>query len=66
MFSLSIGKFHIWEGNNAILMSDEKVKKLRSFNSFDDCINWLFLNDEQHTARSLSRSRAWYKTEVMS
>jgi hypothetical protein len=48
------GKWHVWQGVAQILLSDEDAKKLRSFKTTDDCINWLFLNGEREAARSLN------------
>lgn len=43
--------WHLWQSNNCYLLSDESIKKLRSFRSFNDAINWLFLSGEREAAR---------------
>lgn len=46
--------WHAWESNGRVLLSDESVKKLRDFGTPDDCINWLFTNDQKDAARALN------------
>lgn len=46
-------QWHAWQGHNAILLSDESVKNLRTFASIDAAINWLFLTDKP-AARALN------------
>lgn len=48
------GKFHAWESNSKILLSNEETKHLREFASLDDCINFLFLNGDKEAARALN------------
>lgn len=52
------GKFHAWQGNNAILLSDEEEKKLREFKTIDECINWLFINGYKEIARALNKHKS--------
>lgn len=47
-------KWHAWEGAARLILSDETDKKLRYFKSTDDCVNWLYLNDEKPAARALN------------
>lgn len=46
--------WHAWQGSNQVLLSDESAKKLLSFDSADDCINWLYLNGHKGAARALN------------
>jgi hypothetical protein len=49
------GKWHAWDGSsNKILLSDEDTKTLRSFNTLDDCITWLYIQGEKDAARALN------------
>lgn len=48
------GKWHGWQGVATYLLSDENSKKLRSFSTIDDCINWLFVNGFKDAARALN------------
>ena len=51
------GKWHAWESNGKILLSDEDNKTLRSFANTDDCINWLFMDVDgnKDAARTLNK-----------
>jgi hypothetical protein len=55
MKAFSFGKWHAWEGVSGILLSNEATKRLLRFGDVDACINWLFLNGEQATARKLNK-----------
>lgn len=46
--------WHAWQSASGILLSDEDTKTLRQFATTDDCINWLFLNDDKPAARALN------------
>lgn len=48
--------WHIWEGTNSVLMSDERTKTLRQFSNIDSCINWLYLHDQKEAARAINKS----------
>ena len=52
-FTFQYEKWHAWESNSQYLLSDENEKKLRTFKSTDDCINWLFLNKQLAAARAM-------------
>lgn len=54
MKPFAFGDWHAWEGVAQIMLSDESVKKLRAFDSTDDCINWLYLNGHKDAARALN------------
>lgn len=57
MFTCIAEPFHIWEGvGGAILVSDERVKELRSFPSVDAAINRLYAEGNRETARTLNRT----------
>lgn len=50
--------FHIWIGaSGQVMVSDERVKALRAFDSVDAAINALFLEGNRATARTLNN--AW-------
>ena len=50
--------WHVWEGTNGVLMSDERTKTLRQFSNIDVCVNWLYLNDKkQPPALSTNRGK---------
>lgn len=46
--------WHAWCGTSEILLSDEAQKKLHTFNTTDDAVNWLYANGYQHVARALN------------
>lgn len=48
--------WHVWEGTNGVLMSDERTKTLRQFSNIDACVNWLYLNDQKAAARAINKS----------
>lgn len=48
------GHWAAWQGTAGILLSDESVKKLREFETPDDCINWLFQFGCKDAARALN------------
>ena len=49
------GKWHCWESNNNILLSDEETKRLKQFPTIDDCINWLYIvAEDKPAARSIN------------
>lgn len=41
MKTLIIENWHFWESNGKILASNEVLKKLYSFDNFDNACNWL-------------------------
>lgn len=47
--------WHAWASNNAWLLSNEMNKKLFQFDSFDDMINHLWLNDNKDVARAFNK-----------
>lgn len=47
--------WHAWSSNNAWLLSNEMNKKLLQFDSFDDMINWLYLNGHKEAARHFNK-----------
>lgn len=49
------GTFHFWHGQDGYLLSDESTKRLQTFASADDCVNWLYVNGHKDTARALNR-----------
>ena len=46
--------WHGWQGAGAFLLSDEKVKHLRSFADADAAITWLYLEGHRDAARKLN------------
>lgn len=49
------GRWHAWEvPAGRIMLSDEEVKKLRQFDSADDCVNWLYIEGYKHAARAMA------------
>lgn len=48
------GHWSAWQGTAHILLSDDSINKLRYFKTTDDCINWLFQNDQRDAARALN------------
>jgi hypothetical protein len=40
-----IDNWHFWESNGKILASNETLKKLYSFDSFDNACNWLSVHN---------------------
>lgn len=48
--------WHVWEGTNGVLMSDERTKTLRQFSNIDVCVNWLYLNDKKAAASAINKS----------
>ncbi len=49
-----IDNWHFWESNGKIMASNEILKKLYSFDSFDDACNWL-------AAHNLGVAKRFYK-----
>ncbi len=51
--------WHAWDTQNpfqsTIALSDESEKKMRQFLSWDDCINWLYVNGHRDAARSINK-----------
>jgi hypothetical protein len=54
MKAFIFGKWHAWESNGKVLLSNEETKQLQEFKTIDDCINWLFINGEKEAARALN------------
>lgn len=54
MKPFQFNKWHAWQGVSSILLSDEDNKKLRSFKTMNDAINWLFMNGHKDAARALN------------
>jgi hypothetical protein len=58
MKPFSHNQWHVWSANNPfkpqILVSDEDNKKLYSFKTTDDAINWLYIEGFKETARALN------------
>lgn len=60
MKPFQFGKWHAWQGTAHIILSDEDTKKLRYFETVNDCINWLYLNGDtegRDAARALNAHR---------
>ena len=57
MFAHIFEDWHFWQGNAAFLASDETTKKLRSFDTCDACVTWLWMNNHKDAARDLAK--AW-------
>lgn len=52
----TFGDWHAWQGTGQqVMLSDESIKKLRSFPSVDDAVNWLFTNGHQDAGRALNK-----------
>lgn len=49
--------WHGWQGSNAFLLSDEKVKRLRSFRDADHAIAWLYFEGYRDAARALNKAK---------
>ena len=49
--------WHGWQGSNAFLLSDEKVKRLHSFRDTDAAITWLYLEGHRDAARALNKAK---------
>ena len=49
--------WHGWNGGMNYLLSDESNKKLHSFKTIDDAINWLFVSGHKEAARALNKSK---------
>lgn len=48
---------HYWSGTQGVLMvSDENTKRLMSFDSLDDAVNWLYLSGFKDSARELNNT----------
>ena len=47
---------HYWKGtgNHQLMVSDENTKALKSFESVDNAINWLYVNGFKDSARELN------------
>jgi hypothetical protein len=54
MKSCNVDNWHFWESNGKILASNEVLKKLYSFDSFDNVCNWLAVHN-------LSVAKGFYK-----
>ena len=55
MKTFIFGKWHAWESNGKILLSNEDTKELLSFANTDDCINWLYITaGDKPAARALN------------
>jgi hypothetical protein len=39
------GNWHFWESNGKIIASNEVLKKLYSFDNFDNACNWLAVHN---------------------
>ena len=49
------GDWHAWQGDAAIMLSDEGTKTLREFDSAGSAVNWLFTNGHKEAARALHK-----------
>lgn len=46
---------HVWSVSTGVYLSDERTgKKLHAFKSWDDAVNWLWLDDAKDIARALN------------
>lgn len=54
MKTLIVNNWHFWESNGKILASNEVLKKLYSFDNFDNACNWLAVHN-------LCIAKAFYK-----
>jgi hypothetical protein len=55
--------WHFWQGTS-FLASEETQKRLFSFRSIDDCVNYLFLSGEKAAARSLQQAKRAYEAKT--
>lgn len=55
MKTATYNQWHAWETDFSIALSDERSKQLRQFKSWDDAINWLYLNGHKDAARAINR-----------
>jgi hypothetical protein len=53
-FNFEYDNWHLWDATKGYLLSDESLKRLYSFNTIDQAINWLFLNGHKDAARALN------------
>lgn len=59
LLNLIYADWHIWQSptSGEILVSDERIKKLRAFRNPDDAINFLYLGaKDRSAARALHRA----------
>lgn len=61
MTTFEHGKWHAWQGVASVLLSDEEIKKLRSFPDLDTCITWLYMNGDKPAARALHKQQTQVK-----
>lgn len=58
MTTATYANWHAWENGNPfaprVLLSDEDIKQLRYFHTWDDAINWLYLNGNKEAARAIN------------
>lgn len=45
--------WHLWTTQNGVMLSDERNKELRQFETIDDAINWLWVCGNKETARGI-------------
>jgi len=56
-FIFEFDNWHLWEATKGFLLSDESIKKLYSFKTIDQAINWLYLNGYKDVARALNNKQ---------
>lgn len=44
-----------WDATSGVLLSDDDIAKLRAFPSWDDVVNWLYINGHKEAARSINK-----------
>lgn len=54
MKTLIFKNYHAWEGSNQVLVSDESVKRLFEFETWDDAINYFYQKGEKDFARKMN------------
>ena len=56
-FTFEFDNWHLWEATKGFLLSDESIKKLYSFKTIDQAVNWLYLNGYKDAARALNNKQ---------
>ena len=55
MLTFIYGDWHGWQSGDSFLLSDESVKRLRSFPGANEAVNWLYLEaGDKPAARALN------------
>ena len=55
MITLEYLHWHVWEGTNGLLFSNEETKQLLEFESVDECVNHVYLHVDKECARRINK-----------